>query len=283
MNVFKERNPMAENKASKSDALVKAVLVFFISLLSFSIGTFVGKKFSDNQNKTAKLSGSHEDGIDKEVSLSHSIDSEPKSEAVSDEQVVKAAEEFVSDDEGSKAENTKTDEPASETTSEVTHEPPAGHIEAAQSHHNEESGEAPAQREIAATTEHGKTEHGKIDKEISHATANLAVDKTPPMTDKQKTHAAPATTLPSQVAKSPIGKLTVQIASFSTEEEAKKKVTEIRGFGFDSFFTSVKLSGKNWYRVNVGMFPTVAEGEKLIAELKEKAQIKTGFIQKMVQ
>ena len=40
---------------SKTDVVVKLVLVFFISLLSFSIGTFVGKKYSDNQHQLAAL------------------------------------------------------------------------------------------------------------------------------------------------------------------------------------------------------------------------------------
>lgn len=40
---------------AKSDVAVKLVLVFFISLLSFSIGTYIGKKYSDNQHKLAQL------------------------------------------------------------------------------------------------------------------------------------------------------------------------------------------------------------------------------------
>ena len=44
-----------ERYGSKTDVVVKLILVFFISLLSFSIGTFVGKKFSDNQHKIAQL------------------------------------------------------------------------------------------------------------------------------------------------------------------------------------------------------------------------------------
>lgn len=37
--------------SSKADTLVKVVLVFFISLLSFSIGTFMGKQVADHDHE----------------------------------------------------------------------------------------------------------------------------------------------------------------------------------------------------------------------------------------
>ena len=42
---------------SKADTLVKVVLVFFISLLSFSVGTFVGKQVSDSHHRRMALEG----------------------------------------------------------------------------------------------------------------------------------------------------------------------------------------------------------------------------------
>ena len=44
-----------QNGGSRTDTLIKLVLVFFLSLLSFSVGTFVGKQFSDSQHKIAAL------------------------------------------------------------------------------------------------------------------------------------------------------------------------------------------------------------------------------------
>ena len=41
--------------ASKTDSIIKLVLVFFISLLSFAVGPYVGKKYSDRQHDMAKL------------------------------------------------------------------------------------------------------------------------------------------------------------------------------------------------------------------------------------
>ncbi len=46
-----------EKGSSKADTLVKVVLVFFISLLSFSVGTFVGKTVSDTDHRRVALEG----------------------------------------------------------------------------------------------------------------------------------------------------------------------------------------------------------------------------------
>src|SRR4051812_11118357 len=93
---------------AKTDVIVKLVLVFFISLLSFSIGTFVGKKYSDNQHKLAALEpekGGHES---REVASEHGAKEEhgeakehgtaKAGESMSDEEIAKLAEEFVADD-----------------------------------------------------------------------------------------------------------------------------------------------------------------------------------------
>lgn len=40
---------------SRTDVLIKLILVFFIALLSFSVGTYVGKQFSDSEHKLSHL------------------------------------------------------------------------------------------------------------------------------------------------------------------------------------------------------------------------------------
>lgn len=40
---------------SRTDVLIKLILVFFIALLSFSVGTYVGKQFSDSEYKLSEL------------------------------------------------------------------------------------------------------------------------------------------------------------------------------------------------------------------------------------
>ncbi len=119
----------SQGPGAKTDAVVKLVLIFFISLLSFSVGTFVGKKFSDNQHQLSQMepggSAKHESEKETEAS-SHSTEKEinskasetasapehgtksgheevgqgvlPKTEGLSDEEIAKLAEEFVADD-----------------------------------------------------------------------------------------------------------------------------------------------------------------------------------------
>ena len=41
--------------SSKTDTLLKLTLMFFVILLSFSAGTFLGKQFSDSQHKLSAL------------------------------------------------------------------------------------------------------------------------------------------------------------------------------------------------------------------------------------
>lgn len=79
---------------TKTDVMVKLVLVFFISLLSFSIGTFVGKKYSDNQHKLAALEPVHE--TKREVAsapVDHHGDA-----TMTDDEIAKIAEEFADED-----------------------------------------------------------------------------------------------------------------------------------------------------------------------------------------
>ena len=40
---------------SRTDVLIKLTLVFFIALLSFSVGTYVGKQFSDSEYKLSQI------------------------------------------------------------------------------------------------------------------------------------------------------------------------------------------------------------------------------------
>lgn len=51
------------------------------------------------------------------------------------------------------------------------------------------------------------------------------------------------------------GAYTVQIASYSSTDEAEAKVTNLRKSGYNEAYTeSVKVRGETWYRVSVGSF-----------------------------
>nr|HPI39978.1 SPOR domain-containing protein [Pseudobdellovibrionaceae bacterium] len=87
--------------ANKSDVFIKLVLLFFISLLSFSVGTYVGKKYSDHQHKLAELEPSQREHStaqhSEKVENNHEMDREPASE-ITDKEIAALAEEFIEDE-----------------------------------------------------------------------------------------------------------------------------------------------------------------------------------------
>lgn len=85
---------MNQHGGSLTDTLVKLVLIFFISLLSFSVGTFVGKQFADGQRKYTSLEADYNS---QRETASVAADGEhvKSDEALTDEDIANLTEEFV--------------------------------------------------------------------------------------------------------------------------------------------------------------------------------------------
>src|SRR5579862_8673660 len=81
-----------ENGGSRTDTLIKLVLVFFLSLLSFSVGTFVGKQFSDSQHRVADLEGDSDRVV---ASIPSDVAKAEPNQAISEEEISKLSDEFV--------------------------------------------------------------------------------------------------------------------------------------------------------------------------------------------
>ena len=278
-----------ERFGSKTDVVVKLTLVFFIALLSFSIGTFVGKKFSDNQHKLAALETGHGDALTAEesqhksehdeargiASISPDVGEVKPEKALSDDEISKLAEEFITDDEKPHA------------TKEDGHEPQdiAAHGEA--EHKAEHKTEKPA----AAESHGGHEAHGataevpkKNTKEPVAAlipAVRLAEGKTPIVDNPTPTPSRIPSSLPKEVASSAIGKFTVQIASYSQESEAQAMAADLKSKGFSAFYVSAKIKGQIWYRVSVGLFTTTKEAEIYKKDLMIRAGVSSALIQKI--
>src|SRR5579862_7710848 len=84
----------SEKGSSKADTLVKVVLVFFISLLSFSVGTFVGKQVSDSDHRRMALEGEYK-GERQVASTGEKADGAEASDKISEKEVESLTEEFV--------------------------------------------------------------------------------------------------------------------------------------------------------------------------------------------
>lgn len=307
-----------ERYGSKTDVVVKLVLVFFVCLLSFSVGTFVGKTFSDNQHRLAQFEPA---SADREVASTTDTKGEHAAkagEALSDDEIAKLAEEFVNDEEGHAG--AKTETAKAEPAKVDEHGAAEGHG-------------APAKTEVAKTESHGdhaapaKAEVAKVDAHAGHAAParNVAEAKPEPkheapsavaaavahghapaaheapkppsknpasteakVTLKPDTEKKPIpTSLPQDVAASAIGKYTVQVASYPTETEATKMTENLKGQGFGAFYIKADITDKKtsttktWYRVSVGLFQSQKEADAYKADLLSRSKVSSAIVQKI--
>lgn len=239
--------------SQKTDNLIKLALVFFVSLLSFSIGTYVGKKYSDNQHKLAMLEPKKEPVLPKaeefasdaaELNQSHGLletenaSSQQKPVALTDSEVAKIAEEFA-------AEDTGADEKLVAT------------LETQEIDMKSNPVVKPAPKQIAATTP-----------TAVRPAATTAEDRIPASINTKKEI-------------SPIH-FTVQIGSYPTQTEAEKLTKELQGKGFKTTFVPVNLNGQTWFRVNVGLFGTVKEAQDYKKEFLEKTKLTSAIVQRVL-
>lgn len=265
--------------SSKTDAVVKLAIVFFISLLSFSVGTFVGKKYSDNQHQLAALEPQkNTHATEREVA---SVHGEERAGAMTDEEIAKLAEEFVADETvPANAENHGEAAAAHGETAAHGEE----HGEVATGH-----GEAPAHGE--AKHEAAKNEH-EVAKapttghaEPSSAAKNMAEGKNPSVHEAKTSANAPRvpSSLPKDVAQYAVGKFTVQVASYADEVEAQKMASGLKTQGYSAFYVPANINGKTWFRVSVGQFATQKEAQTYRSELLSKAKVSSAIVQKITE
>jgi len=264
---------------AKTDVIVKLVLVFFISLLSFSIGTFVGKKYSDNQHKLAALEPGKSEHGTREVASENAGHGEAAKEhgtakvgdGMSDEDIAKLAEEFVADDTTATTTSTGHGEAKAEE-----HGAAAEKTEKVAAHGKEE---APATAN-AKTRSLEKAEPLAAAKNIAHGKAVSAA-----VTEEKKVEKdtrAPSA-VPKDVGQYSAGKFTVQVGAYAKEEEAQKIAGDLKSKGFSAFYIPANVKGQTWYRVSVGLFATPKEAQDYRTELMSKAKLNTALVQKIIQ
>lgn len=251
---------------AKTDVIVKLVLVFFISLLSFSIGTFVGKKYSDNQHKLAALEPGKSEYNSREVASDNEHGGPAKEhgiakmgEGMSDEDIAKLAEEFVAD----------------ETTATTAAATTGGHEEVKHDAH-----ETTAAVETTKTRSLEKAEPLTAAKNIVHG---KAVNTAATEEKKVEKDTRIPSSIPKDVGQYSAGKFTVQVGSYAKEEEAQKIAGDLKSKGFSAFYIPANVKGQTWYRVSVGLFATPKEAQDYRTELMSKAKLSTALVQKIIQ
>jgi septal ring-binding cell division protein DamX len=255
---------------SRTDTLIKLVLVFFLSLLSFSVGTFVGKQFSDSQHKIAELEGNSGDMDRGVASIPSDVTKADPGPAVTEEEVNKLSDAFTEkerqkDTTAPDAGSAKNDEGSKGLTGKAV-----GEATSAKNTSTKALGTMVAKNDNKKVSVHD--EIASVSKKIAEGQKVEA--------PKQKPSRIPSS-LPKELANSSIGKFTVQISSHPTETEAKTKANEMKEKGFSAFYIPATVNGKTWYRVSVGLFDTKKEAVSYMDKLKKDASVNSAIVQKI--
>lgn len=293
---------MSKSGGSKADTAVKLVLIFFISLLSFTVGTLVGGQFEKSK--------SHQMTLETEGGAGHAAEAEEAGDVaaspISDEDV-EGLEDFVTNGSNGGRKIASADEHAAPAHGEAAHEeeaapaakPSEGYTHASQIRPAAEGREtasahaAPAAHEatvtgheaaakmapqVAKATRSAAAANHETNAAVESAAERLAHDQAP-AADMKKPR-APSAALP-MVANSVIAKYTVQVASYGTEAEAKSYATKLQEKGYDSFYLPAAVNGKTWYRVSIGRFEDQASAAAQRKKIMET--VPSAIVQKILK
>ncbi len=234
--------------SSAADTIVKMVLMVFIALLSFSVGTYVGKQVSDSEHQKMALL--------EDYSMPRSVASQGQThQGLTEEELAQLTAEFV--------EAERKDRGIASAPSQAT--PSAeGDAPEAEGYRRVVEPRAPASAPPQA--------------------AERVAQGQPPAPEKATAPAErkPDTVLPA-VASSAVGKFTVQVASYANEEEAKNHAAQLQSAGWSSFYVPAEVNGKTWYRVSVGLFNNHRSANNFRVELMKEANISAAIVQKITQ
>ncbi|MEQ1878914.1 MAG: SPOR domain-containing protein [Bdellovibrionia bacterium] len=244
---------------SRADTLVKLVLIFFISLLSFSIGTFVGKQFSDSQHRKIANDGEADEAVRDTASIDpKSLDVAPQ-DALTEEDLANLDDEFV---------NTKKDDLAK--VADDAHKKTAK-VETVKTVAKNDHGVQPKTGDTGLTKS----------LEAVHKVAQRVADSKPPTEKKTEITQRIPSSMPVRAAADSVGKYTVQISSYNNEDEAARYAKELVNKGFSAFYLAADVNGKTWYRVGIGLHGSLAEAKKAREDLLKQPDIKTAIVQKV--
>lgn len=256
--------PQPPEENSKMDALVKVVLVFFISLLSFSVGTFVGKQVSDSDHRRASLEGEH---AGREVASTESTHEE--GEKHSEQAVEDLASEFIHD----------------------SAEPSSDHAETAGEEEVDENGYSSYERKDAAPEKSEVAHEAPKEKEAAKPTAKsetleaakkISKGEVPTSGKTVTPPRKPSNALPA-VASSTLGKYTVQVASYGSEGDAKQYASHLKERGWNAFYIPADIKGRTWYRVSVGLFEESSNAQDFMKQFLKESGAKDALVVKIVQ
>lgn len=297
-------NQNSGHSGQRTDALIKLALVFFVSLLSFSVGTYVGKKYSDNQHKLALLEPKKEIAApaalkDNEFAMESEALNNPMTDlpdsaqpaALTDAEVAQLAEEFAND--ATDATEPEIENLAGTDSDEITSEIPIRTI--TESGTTAKIGTIKKSDVVKPATSTAQPPTSTASATVTNAAPKKmpsAPVKNPPVQISQQAAAGapkaasvlneerePASLPPKTAAQNL--RFTVQIGSYPSEAEAEKMSQELLAKGYKSSFVPARVNGQVWYRVNVGVFGSIKEAQDYKKEFLEKTRHSSAIIQRI--
>ena len=273
--------------AMNTNRIIELCLVFLVSILSFSIGTYVGKKYSDNQHKLALLdpnykhesvateTTSHTTAADAHVTENHANESTTataKTEAnddhgnpikanitdstpITDADVAKMAEEFSEENTEDLVDTSKADSGSIVKTI------------------NEDGSMAEDPKPKKDVTKPSVKKAAKVSGEtMVREVANIS-ERAKSITQDIKNTDESATDVKSQY--------TVQVGAFPSPAEAEKIASSLQARGYKATHSVATINGKTWYRVQVGLFSSLQDAQIYKKELVEQNRLTSAIIQRL--
>ncbi len=277
-------------QSSRLDTALKLLLITFVSLVAFSTGVYVGKEMSnsDYQLKTMEADFQAQKTA---AQKNKDLDVEEKDALVADE-VTQMSDKMIKSEKDQLGESVVKDETAKDVKTEAKTEAKpehktekvAEHKEAKKEAREVASSEKPIKKVAKNAEEPSINLKKKVNLDEVHKTADRIVKNEVPTTDTktaEKNESRVPSSLPKSVGTANGAGFTVQVASFPTEEEAKKQVETLVRKGFPAFPIEATIAGKTWYRVSLGNFKTQKEAATYRIQLIKDSDIKKAIVAKV--
>ncbi len=250
---------MDEEKKIDFKGYLISFLIFSASAgLSFFIGFKIGKDIGKEELRK-EIAKSHETGL--EEVLKRVFEKQEETQPEKQKSSTHTAKENLLTEKGEKA-IPQTQEESQKGITETYEKK-----EQINQTYKEKENEEEVQKEETQKSEEKKIQEDK--EETSKSEKNSRTEKTAKMSKKEKENAEKIGERISFWESG--GRWTVQVASFETEEKAKRFAEKLkREYGFPAYIVKATTNGKNIYRVRVGKVKKKEDAQKLLSLLKSK-------------
>ena len=240
-----------KGKESKLNLVLSILLVFFVCLLTFSIGVISGKGWSDREYKVRH--------IENDSHLKAAMqDNEPLGDEMTQKEVELLTKRAL---EEAKAEQPEMPAPQREVAS--TNKPNQNSEE-----NTQDKGDNSKSIKDSATP---------MGREASTASNNTDPIKKGEGRKVSSLIPQPSTPKPASI------EYTVQVAAYKTLKEAENHSQKLIDKGFPAFPVKAFIKGKPWYRVSIGSFKNRKQAIKYEKALKKQAVVVDTFVKKITR